>query len=184
MLALAALISLTGCDSYFEQRARSEQAVAQKRLDETKAAAEAQEALVNAQLEALRIECVANIASLMKNANILLKAGKPDEATEVLRKCEIVMPNSEASALFKRANDAWTKKNEREAVAAVRAETAAKKKQGVSVGMSPQDALDSKWGRPDRVNRSTNRYGSSEQWVYGDGNYLYFENGVLTSIQN
>ena len=40
------------------------------------------------------------------------------------------------------------------------------------------------WGKPQKVNRTTTRYGTSEQWVYGDGNYLYFEDGVLTSIQN
>lgn len=28
------------------------------------------------------------------------------------------------------------------------------------------------------------RLRSREQWVYGNGNYLYFEDGTLTSIQN
>lgn len=63
------------------------------------------------------------------------------------------------------------------------AEAARKKKQGVSIGMSQADAVASSWGRPEKVNRTTNAYGTREQWVY-DGSYLYFENGVLTSIQN
>ena len=63
-------------------------------------------------------------------------------------------------------------------------EKARKKSQGVSIGMSKQDVLDSNWGKPDHINTTTTRYGVHEQWVYGGGNYLYFENGILTSIQN
>jgi len=33
------------------------------------------------------------------------------------------------------------------------------------------------------INRTTGSYGTHEQWVYG-GSYLYFQNGVLTTIQN
>lgn len=42
------------------------------------------------------------------------------------------------------------------------------------------------WGEPDDINRTTGSWGTHEQWVYGeyDCDYLYFENGVLTSIQN
>lgn len=40
------------------------------------------------------------------------------------------------------------------------------------------------WGAPERINRTTNRYGVSEQWCYGSGNYLYFDDGILTTIQN
>ena len=64
-----------------------------------------------------------------------------------------------------------------------KAEKARKKKEGVSIGMSQQDALDSSWGRPNKVNRTTGSWGVHEQWVY-DGGYLYFEDGTLTSIQN
>jgi hypothetical protein len=65
-----------------------------------------------------------------------------------------------------------------------KAEKARKKKEGVRIGMREQDVLDSSWGRPEKINRSTNAYGTREQWVYGGGNYLYFKDGVLTSIQN
>jgi hypothetical protein len=61
---------------------------------------------------------------------------------------------------------------------------AAVKRHGASIGMSKDEAIASSWGRPESVNRTTNAYGTREQWVYGGGNYLYFENGVLTSIQN
>lgn len=56
--------------------------------------------------------------------------------------------------------------------------------QGVKIGMTQQQVLDSSWGRPESVNKTTDAYGTSEQWVYGGNNYLYFDNGILTSIQN
>ena len=40
------------------------------------------------------------------------------------------------------------------------------------------------WGRPYDVNRTTSSWGVHEQWCYRSGNYLYFENGILTTIQN
>lgn len=53
----------------------------------------------------------------------------------------------------------------------------------VRIGMTKKMCEDS-WGKPESINRTTNAYGTSEQWVYGGGNYLYFDNGKLTSIQN
>jgi len=58
-----------------------------------------------------------------------------------------------------------------------------KKSRGVLIGMTEADVLASMWGRPRRINRTTRASGESAQWVY-DGGYLYFENGVLTSIQH
>ena len=53
----------------------------------------------------------------------------------------------------------------------------------VRIGMTKEMCEDS-WGKPESINRTTSSYRTSEQWVYGDGNYLYFDNGKLTSIQN
>jgi hypothetical protein len=63
------------------------------------------------------------------------------------------------------------------------AEAARRKKEGVRLGMLAEDAIASSWGKPRKINRSTYSFGVHEQWVY-DGGYLYFENGILTSIQN
>lgn len=57
------------------------------------------------------------------------------------------------------------------------------------VGMSASVALNSSWGKPDDINKTVNAYGVSEQWVYrGTGyaksRYLYFKNGILTSMQD
>ena len=57
------------------------------------------------------------------------------------------------------------------------------KTQGVSIGMTQEQVLESKWGRPQSKNRITSAGGTMEQWVYG-GNYLYFENGILRTVQN
>ncbi|MDO5104473.1 hypothetical protein [Capnocytophaga sp.] len=53
----------------------------------------------------------------------------------------------------------------------------------VRIGWSKQMCIDS-WGKPESINKTTTQYSVSEQWVYGNGNYLYFENGKLTAIQN
>lgn len=53
----------------------------------------------------------------------------------------------------------------------------------VCIGMTA-DQCRASWGRPYRVNRSTGSYGVHEQWCYEGYNYLYFENGILRSIQN
>ena len=57
------------------------------------------------------------------------------------------------------------------------------RKEGVSIGMTAERAKLSSWGIPNKVNRTTSSRGVREQWVY-DGGYLYFEDGVLVSIQN
>lgn len=59
-----------------------------------------------------------------------------------------------------------------------------KRSQGVSIGMTKEDVLASSWGRPESINTTTNARGTREQWVYGGRNYLYFENGILVTIQN
>lgn len=51
-------------------------------------------------------------------------------------------------------------------------------------GMTNEQAMTS-WGPPNQINRSGGQWGLHEQWVYGDhGQYLYFENGRLSSWQN
>jgi hypothetical protein len=40
------------------------------------------------------------------------------------------------------------------------------------------------WGKPEKINKTTTSRGVREQWVYPSGNYLYFYDGVLTTIQN
>lgn len=52
------------------------------------------------------------------------------------------------------------------------------------LGMSTKDVLNkSSWGQPESVNVTQTDGLRVEQWVYGDGKYLYFRNGKLTSFQ-
>ncbi|MFW1952070.1 DUF4124 domain-containing protein [Acinetobacter beijerinckii] len=65
------------------------------------------------------------------------------------------------------------------------AERAARKEP--KIGMKKADAYKSSWGYPDKENVTTTSNGTNEQWVYRRGSnskYLYFTNGVLTTIQD
>jgi len=52
----------------------------------------------------------------------------------------------------------------------------------IYIGMD-KDMVREAWGRPEDINRTTNAYSTHEQWVYGY-NYVYFEDGICTAIQN
>lgn len=53
----------------------------------------------------------------------------------------------------------------------------------IQIGM-PSVACWYAWGSADKEYKSTYSWGTTEQWVYREkGVYLYFENGILTSIQ-
>lgn len=52
----------------------------------------------------------------------------------------------------------------------------------VKIGWSKQMCRES-WGEPERINKTTNSSGTHEQWCYPGSQYLYFDNGKLTSIQ-
>lgn len=50
------------------------------------------------------------------------------------------------------------------------------------IGMSAEEVKKTKWGYPDKINKDTYAWGTTEQWVYSGKGYVYFENGVVTSI--
>lgn len=51
-----------------------------------------------------------------------------------------------------------------------------------AIGMTAEQAEQTWWKRPERINRTQTARGTREQWVYSQGRYLYFENGILTAI--
>lgn len=53
----------------------------------------------------------------------------------------------------------------------------------VIIGMT-KEMCETSWGIPIDINRTIIRGLAHEQWVYGWGTYLYFDNGVLTTIQD
>ncbi len=58
------------------------------------------------------------------------------------------------------------------------------KKPPVRIGMTTKQVKDgTNWGEPEVVNASQSANGTVEEWVYGAGNFVYFKNGRVTSIQ-
>lgn len=53
-----------------------------------------------------------------------------------------------------------------------------------TIGMTTNEVLNSTWGNPQKKNKTTTKYGISEQWVYSDYRYVYLDNGIVTSIQS
>ena len=51
------------------------------------------------------------------------------------------------------------------------------------IGMTKAEVRKSLWGEPEDINKTTTAYGTREQWVYSGYRYIYFENGIVTSIQ-
>lgn len=58
-----------------------------------------------------------------------------------------------------------------------------KEKVEPKIGMTKTEVLNSTWGEPKKKNITESRYGNNEQWVYSSDRYIYFENGIVTSIQ-
>lgn len=51
----------------------------------------------------------------------------------------------------------------------------------IELGMNKKMVIDA-WGNPKDINITNGSFGTHEQWIYND-RYLYFQNGILTSMQ-
>jgi hypothetical protein len=128
--------------------------------------------------------CGAKMPMRMASAAAEFKAKKYAEAYDLLEFCDgLIEDGSKEKEAYVKYRAAKIKEMDSIKLAAEKADKAERKKRGVNVGMTRQDAIDSSWGRPNKVNKTTTASTVREQWVY-DGGYLYFENGVLTTIQN
>lgn len=58
-----------------------------------------------------------------------------------------------------------------------------KEKPAPSIGMTKEEVLNSNWGKPTDINKTTTKYGVHEQWIYNGFKYIYLDDGVVTSIQ-
>lgn len=125
-----------------------------------------------------------NERDLLWNDKILTRSPEDIRA----RREERARIKAEAEETARREVLAEKEKVEREfqrRLVALKAEAAAnKRKGGVRIGMTSKQVLNSSWGRPSDINRTTTAHGVSEQWVYNGSSYLYFTNGKLTAIQN
>jgi len=50
------------------------------------------------------------------------------------------------------------------------------------IGMN-KEMLKFSLGNPDDINKTVNKYGTTEQWIYDNNLYIYLENNVVTSYQ-
>lgn len=53
-----------------------------------------------------------------------------------------------------------------------------------TIGMTKSEVENSTWGEPEDINRTITTYGTREQWCYSNYRYIYFEDGIVTSIQD
>lgn len=51
------------------------------------------------------------------------------------------------------------------------------------IGMTSEEVKKSTWGEPKKINKTTHSWGTNEQWCYDNYKYIYFDNGVVTAIQ-
>lgn len=158
-----------------------ERAATERRLEaENAAAAE----------KAKGVACVEKMPELIGKAQAAIRAGEPQAASDLVKSClayadgpevqGVLADSRKFAASLKAKAEAEQLIKDKKAAAELKAK---KKRSGVQLGMTAQDVLDSNWGRPEKVNRTIGSFGTHEQWVYGDS-YLYFENGILKTIQN
>lgn len=150
---------------------------ARKAAEDEKAAQERRAVLVT--------KCATQADAFVAESRKLYAAGQDSDAAMTLAPCHGLPSETAASKLlWKQINATRDAKIAKAAREEEREQKTRKKREGVRIGMSKQDALDSSWGKPERVNTTTTALGTREQWVYGSGGYLYFVGGVLTTIQN
>lgn len=51
------------------------------------------------------------------------------------------------------------------------------------IGMTAEEVRQSTWGEPSDINKTTYAWGIKEQWCYSGYRYIYFEDGIVTAIQ-
>ena len=127
--------------------------------------------------------CTVEVAKLTAKAKAVLKAGNPDKAFQMLYDCGTNLTDAEALKIKGQARVAGLKKAELNDPTSVAKLKRLRKKEGVSVGMSQFEVIESSWGKPLKINRTTTATSHREQWIYRGG-YLYFNDGILTTIQN
>lgn len=140
-------------------------------------------AAMDAAAQAKKAQCATDLRPSMARARTLLKNGKIDQADLALDACKAVTMDPDALKLYAEISTIREKQGAARQAAALKAELAQRKREGVTIGMNRERVLQSSWGKPRKINRTTGAQYEDEQWVY-DGGYLYFHNGILRTIQN
>lgn len=192
-LAVAVLIGFAIFISWSKRKVEAERVVVQMAKEHAELEKERVKTLESQKTdrkyqEALAPTCGAGFAALSKQANKLALDKKTDAALELVRQCADYKELSQNSrdfifALSNSADNELAKKEYAQALRNVALDKAERKKSGVRIGMTQDEVLGSSWGKPRKINRTSGVNYENEQWVYGGG-YLYFQNGILTTIQN
>jgi hypothetical protein len=103
---------------------------------------------------------------------------------EAARVARVAQERREA-AIAKQAQEQLKRERERENSIVARgwpaSITSAVSERNVLPGMTPEQVTEA-WGPPRGVNQTIRATGVSEQWVYGLGRYVHFDNGRVTTI--
>lgn len=84
---------------------------------------------------------------------------------------EIAKSHGKASALDELVSKGYSKQKAQDLLNGV-----------IWIGMTANELKISQ-GEPQDINRTITKYGTDEQWIYGD-RYVYLENGIVTTIQD
>ena len=87
----------------------------------------------------------------------------------------------------KQQQEEQARKQQQEAIVRDQNERAAKKEAAIAngevfIGMTAEECIRA-WGSPEKVNTTDTARGHHSQWVYPGGRYVYFEDGILTTVQ-
>ncbi len=127
---------------------------------------------------------LARLTEEAEHADRVKTANNPNTSiTDRLSAVEKLLETDNSAQLEKLRTD-LTRKQQKIDADRAKADAAQRKKEGVRIGMTPDDVRASSWGKPERINRHTNAYGVTEQWVYPGGSYIYFRNGLIEGISN
>jgi hypothetical protein len=133
---------------------------------------------------ALKTRCTQQQALVIATARADLKAGRTEAASHAMNECAPYVVDPKAKAFYEHVVAVAKQTAAKQAAKENAREAAERRKRGVHIGMSRDEVIRSSWGRPDHINRTTSAEGVQEQWVYGLRSYLYFKDGILTTIQN
>lgn len=107
--------------------------------------------------------------------------GKNDYAFRLLRNGAGIAWNIENQEQFNKSNPKNTNNN-----SDTKETITEEAKRSPEIGMSADEVKQSTWGEPSDINKTTTKYGVREQWVYRSSvknKYIYFEDGLVTAIQ-
>jgi len=97
-----------------------------------------------------------------------------EKAKEAIRKGEESVPLTGKGETVKKQHPTWNNSD---------CNGIGEKK--IRIGMTSEQVR-AAWGKPHKINTTVGSYGTHEQWVMSDSidsSYVYFEDGILTSIQ-